>query len=68
MIFFGKNINKYIYDKPKWIENETVKDTYISIVKNATESLDHKRSKIINKLIDTIYFTQEEVNAIKNEK
>lgn len=64
----SKNINKYIYDKPKWIENETVKDTYISIVKNATEPLDNKRSKIINKLIDTIYFTQEDVNAIKNKK
>jgi hypothetical protein len=63
----SKNINKYIDDKPKWIENEKIKETYISIVKNTTEPIDNKKNKILTKLIDTIYFTEADANKIKNE-
>jgi hypothetical protein len=56
-----KNINKFIENKPNWIENEKIKDTYLGIVKQATEPVDDKKNKIINKLIDTIYLNPEKI-------
>lgn len=56
-----KNINKFVEDKPNWIENDKFKQDYLGIVKQATEPVDDKKNKIINKLIDTIYFNAEKI-------
>lgn len=61
-----KNINKYIADKPDWKQNDKMKENYIDIVKKTTDSIDDKKNKIIDKLLDTICFTEENVNEIQN--
>lgn len=61
-----KNINKYIADKPDWKQNDKMKENYIDIVKKTTDSIDDKKNKIIDKLFDTICFTEEKANEIKN--
>jgi hypothetical protein len=61
-----KNINKYIADKPDWKQNDKMKENYIDIVKKTTDSIDDKKNKIIDKLFDTICFTEEKVIEIKN--
>lgn len=61
-----KNINKYIEDKPNWMQSDKIKENYINIVKNTTDPIDNKKNKIIDKLIDTIYFTEEKASEIKN--
>jgi len=60
-----KSINKYIDDKPNWIKNENVKDNYMAIVKKTTEPIDNKKNKIIDKLLDTIYLTENDAKNIK---
>lgn len=63
-----KSINKYIADKPNWIKNENVKDNYMAIVKKTTESIDNKKNKIIDKLLDTIYLTENDAKNIKQDE
>lgn len=61
-----KNINKYIADKPDWKQNDKMKENYIDIVKKTTDSIDDKKNKIIDKLLDTICFNEEKASEIKN--
>jgi len=54
-----KNINKYIADKPNWLANDRIKDTYIHIVKNVTDTMDNKIDKIIDNISDKIHLTED---------
>jgi len=54
-----KNINKYIADKPNWLANDKLKDTYIHIVKNVTDTMDNKIDKIIDNISDKIHLTED---------
>ena len=60
-----KNINKYIENKPNWMQNEKIKDNYINIVKKTTDNIDDKKHKIIDKLLDTIDLTEDKAQQIK---
>jgi len=59
-----KNINKYIENKPNWMQNEKIKDNYINIVKKTTDNIDDKKHKIIDKLLDTIDLTEYKAQQI----
>jgi hypothetical protein len=54
-----KNINKYIADKPNWMASDRIKDTYIHIVKNVTDTMDNKIDKIIDNISDKIHLTED---------
>ena len=54
----SRNINKFILDKPNWINNDRQKEDYMQIVKAVTESMENKVDKVIDKLIDNIHFTE----------
>ena len=62
----SKNINKYIHYNPQWMTSESDKETYLDIVKNATEHIDDKKDKIIDKLLDVIYL-QTNIKNITSE-
>jgi hypothetical protein len=50
------NINKYIYDKPNWKENDKHKEVFMDIVKSVTDEVDEgKKNKVIDTIIDTIH-------------
>ena len=53
-----KNINKYIADKPNWMANDMIKDTYIHIVKAVTDTMDNKIDKIIDNISEKIHLTE----------
>ena len=53
-----KNINKYIADKPNWMANDRIKDTYIHIVKAVTDTMDNKIDKIVETIVDKIHLTE----------
>jgi uncharacterized C2H2 Zn-finger protein len=53
-----KNINKYVADKPNWMDNDRIKDTYIHIVKAVTDTMDNKIDKIIENISDKIHLTE----------
>lgn len=50
-----KNINKYSKEHPNWMNNDKIKDNYLLIIKNATDSIDDKTDKVIDTLINTIH-------------
>ena len=54
-----KNINKYVADKPNWMTNDKLKDNYIHIVKNVTDTMDNKIDKIIDNISDKIHLTED---------
>jgi ribosomal protein L44E len=54
-----KNITKYIADKPNWMANDRIKDTYIHIVKAATDTMDNKIDKIVDNISDKIHLTED---------
>jgi hypothetical protein len=54
-----KNINKYVADKPNWMDNDKLKDTYIRIVKAVTDTMDNKIDKIIDNISEKIHLTEE---------
>ncbi len=60
----SKNIAKYQQKYP--INDEKQRDTFIQIVSKNTESISGKQDAIINNIIDTIYFDQN--NKIINEE
>lgn len=64
----ARNINKFIIDNPNWMNNEKLKEQYIDIVKKATEPIHNKKTKIVDKLLDTIYLKDENVNQMKIEQ
>ena len=53
-----KNINKYVSDKPNWMDNDRIKDTYIHIVKAVTDTMDNKIDKIIETISEKIHLTE----------
>jgi hypothetical protein len=53
-----KNITKYIADKPNWMASDRIKDTYIHIIKAATDTMDNKIDKIIDNISDKIHLTE----------
>ena len=54
-----KNINKYIADKPNWMANDRIKDTYVHIAKACTDTMDNKIDKIIDNISDKIHLTED---------
>ena len=54
-----KNINKYVADKPNWMTNDKLKDNYIHIVKNVTDTMDNKIDKIIDNISEKIHLTED---------
>ena len=54
----AKNITKYIADKPNWMTNDRIKDTYIHIVKAVTDTMDNKIDKIIDNISEKIHLTE----------
>ncbi len=57
-----KSIQKYTENNPDWKEKENKKEEYISIVKNATADINEKEEQVINKLIENIYFQNQNQN------
>lgn len=54
-----KNVNKYIENKPNWLDSDTEKENYIKIVKKTTEPISSgNEEKIINNLINTIHLDE----------
>ena len=53
-----KNINKYVADKPNWMANDRIKDTYIHIIKAVTDTMDNKIDKIVETIVDKIHLTE----------
>ena len=53
-----KNINKYVADKPNWMDNDRIKDTYIHIVKAVTDTMDNKIDKIVENIVDKIHLSE----------
>ena len=53
-----KNITKYVADKPNWMVNDMIKDTYIRMVKAVTDTMDNKIDKIIDNISDKIHLTE----------
>jgi hypothetical protein len=53
-----KNINKYVADKPNWMDNDKIKDTYIHIVKAVTDTMDNKIDKIVENIVDKIHLSE----------
>ncbi len=53
-----KNINKYVADKPNWMDNDRIKDTYIHIVKDVTDTMDNKIDKIVENIVDKIHLSE----------
>ena len=53
-----KNINKYVADKPNWMDNDRIKDTYIHIVKAVTDTMDNKIDKIVENIVENIHLTE----------
>ena len=60
-----KNMGKYTKNKPNWMDSDTEKTNYISMVKKVTENVDGKEEKIIDKLIDVIHFTENSIVKIE---
>lgn len=60
-----KNMGKYTKNKPNWMESDTEKTNYISMVKKVTENVDGKEEKIIDKLIDTVHFSENNIAKIE---
>jgi hypothetical protein len=54
----SKNINQFIKQNTNWMQNDNLKNEYISIVKNATQSISNKEDNVINQIVDTIYIDQ----------
>ena len=54
-----KNINKYVADKPNWMDNDRIKDIYIHIVKAVTDTTNNKIDKIIENISDKIHLTED---------
>ena len=57
----SKNINQFINDKPNWMSNDKDKMTYLQIVKEVTNPVDDKTTKIIDNLLDTIHLTENKI-------
>jgi hypothetical protein len=54
------NMNKYIYDKPNWKENDNHKEVFMDIIKNVTDEVDdNKKNKVIESIIDTIHLSDD---------
>jgi hypothetical protein len=52
-----RNIKKFIDDKPDWLSHDKVKDDYMELIKSVTDSMENKVEKVIDKLIDNIHFS-----------
>ena len=52
-----RNIKKFIDDKPDWLSHDKVKDDYMELIKSVTDSMENKVEKVIDKLIDDIHFS-----------
>ena len=52
-----RNIKKFIEDKPDWLSHDKVKDDYMELIKSVTDSMENKVEKVIDKLIDNIHFS-----------
>lgn len=63
----AKSSNKYRDENPDWLQSETKKDIYISIVKQTTDTVDDKLDKILNNLTDTIQLTDDMRDKIQHE-
>lgn len=64
----ARNINKFIVDNPNWMNNEKLKEQYIDLVQKTTQPITNKKTKIVDKLLDTIYLKDERVNQMKIEQ
>ena len=53
-----KNITKYLTDKPNWMANDRIKDSYIRMVKAVTDTMDNKIDKIIDNISEKIHLTE----------
>ena len=60
-----KNINQFIQKNPNWMQNEKLKEQYISIVKQTTQSIHNKQDYVIKQIIQSI---QLDKNNISKEK
>lgn len=63
----AKSSNKYRDENPDWLQSETKKDIYISIVKQTTDTVDDKLDKILNSLTDDIQLTDDMRDKIQQE-
>ena len=61
-----KNITKYIADKPNWMANDRIKDTYIRMAKACTDTMDNKIDKIIDNISDKIHLTEDKRKKMSN--
>jgi hypothetical protein len=52
-----RNLTKYIADKPDWINNDNHKDEYMLIIRSATETMQDRTEKVIDKILNEISFT-----------
>lgn len=52
-----RNLTKYIADKPDWIKNDNHKDEYMLIIRSATETMQDRTEKVIDKILNEISFT-----------
>lgn len=54
----NRSLPKYTQENPDWMEHDSKKDKYISMVKQSTEDLDDiKQTHIINNLLDAVHLT-----------
>ena len=60
-----KNMGKYTKDKPNWMDSDSEKTNYMTMVNKVTENIDGKEEKIIDKLIDTIHFTESNIEKLE---
>lgn len=51
----SQNLTKFPKENPNWMESDTLKDTYMRIIKNSTDDIDDKTNKIIDNMINVIH-------------
>ena len=54
-----KNIEKWTYDNPNFMESEKLQEEYMKIIKGCTSSINDCRDKAIKKLCDKVYLEKE---------
>jgi hypothetical protein len=55
-----KNIKQWTDEHPNYMECEKLQEEYINLIRSCTSSIDTCKDKVIKKLCDNVYFTQEE--------
>ena len=52
-----KNIKQWTDEHPNYMENEKLQEEYINLVRSCTSSIDASKDKIIRKMCDNVYIT-----------